>query len=83
MIVNRLTKKKHYISCIINENGTVRKATAQLLFLNISKFNGFLSSLFSDRRTWLISQVWQNLGRIFGISINLFIFFYSRTKQIK
>ena len=57
MIVDHLTKKKHYIHCTIYENGITTEATAQLLFHNVWKLDGFLSSLTSDRNFQFISGV--------------------------
>ena len=35
MVINRLTKERHYISCTTDKNGTIAKATAYLLLNNI------------------------------------------------
>ena len=50
MVVDCLTKKKHYIPCSMDKNGTTTKATAQLLFQNIWKLYGLQLSFTSDRR---------------------------------
>ena len=57
MIVDCLTKKKHYISYIIDENSITTKATAQLLFQNVWKLHGFSSSFISDRGSQFILEV--------------------------
>ena len=49
MVVDCLTKEKHYISCSIDENGITIEAIAQLLFQNIWKLHGLSLSLISDR----------------------------------
>ena len=35
MVVDRLTKERHYIPCTTDENGTTTEATAQLFFQNV------------------------------------------------
>ena len=49
MVVDRLTKERHYIPCTTDENGTTTEATAQLLLQNVWKLHGLPSSLISDR----------------------------------
>ena len=79
MIVDCLTKERHYIPCTIDENSTTIKATAQLLLQNVWKLHDLLSSLTLDRGLQFISGVWKNLYKILGISANLSTFFYLKT----
>ena len=57
MVVDCLTKKKHYIPCTMDENGTTTEAIAHLLLQNVWKLHGLLSSLTSDRGPQFISGV--------------------------
>ena len=79
MVVDCLTKKRHYIPCTTDESGTITEATAQLLLQNVWKFHSFLSSLTSDKGSQFISGVWKNLCKILGISANLSTFFHLET----
>ncbi len=79
MIVDPLTKKRHYISYTIDENGTPTKATTQLLFQNVWKLHGLSSSLTSNRDPQFISEVWKNLCKILGIFVNLSTSFHLET----
>ena len=79
MVVDRLTKERHYIPCTMDENGTTTKATAQLLLQNVWKLHGLPSSLTSDRGPQFISGVWKNLCKILGISANLSTSFHPKT----
>ena len=79
MVVDCLTKERHYIPCTTDENGTTTEATAQLLLQNIWKLHGLPSSLTLDRGPQFISGVWKNLCKILGISANLSISFHPET----
>lgn len=48
MVINQLTKKKHYILCITDKNGITTKATAYLLLNNVWKFHSFFLTLTLD-----------------------------------
>ena len=37
MLIDRLTKEKHYILCIINKNGSIAEITTYLLSNNVWK----------------------------------------------
>ena len=68
MVVDYLTKEKHYIPCIIDENDTITEVTALLLFWNVWKLYSFSLSLTLDKGPQFISGVWKNLCKIFSIS---------------
>ncbi len=57
MVVDCLTKERHYILYTTDENGTTTEATAQLLLQNVWKLHGLPSSLTSDRGPQFISGV--------------------------
>ena len=57
ILIDCLTKKRHYILCITDENGITTKATAQLLLQNIWKPHSLPLSLTSDRGLQFISGV--------------------------
>ena len=71
MVIDRLTKKRHYILCTIDKNGTTAEATAYLFLNNVWKLHDLSLSLTSDRGLQFISEVWKNLCKIFGIKVNL------------
>ena len=81
MVVDRLTKERHYIPCTTDENGTTTEATAQLLLQNVWKLHGLPLSLTSDRGPQFISGVWKNLCKILGISANLSTSFHPETDK--
>ena len=57
MVIDCLTKEKHYIPCGIDKNGITTEAIAQLLLQNIWKLHGLLSSLTSYRDSQFILRV--------------------------
>lgn len=71
MVINQLTKKRHYISCITDENGTIAEDIAYLLLNNVWKLHGISLSLTFDRGFQFISGVWKNLYMILDIKDNL------------
>ena len=79
MVIDRLTKKRYYISCTTDKNGTTAEATAYLLLNNVWKLHDLPLSLTSDRGPQFISEIWKNLCKILGIKVNLFTAFYPET----
>ena len=47
-MIDQLAKERYYIPCTTDENNTIAKATAYLLFNNIWKLHGLLLSLTLD-----------------------------------
>ncbi len=81
MVIDRLTKERHYIPCITDENGTTAEVTAYLFLNNVRKLHGLPLSLTSDRGSQFISGVWKNLCKILGIKVNLSTTFYSEINE--
>ncbi len=78
MVVDCLTKKRHYIPCTTDENGITIEASAQQ---NVWKFHDLLSLLTLDRGPQFISGVEKNLCKILSIFANLFTSFYPETDK--
>ena len=81
MVVDRLTKERHYIPCTTDENGTTTEATTQVLLQNVWKLHGLPSSLTPDRGPQFILGVWKNLCKILGIFANLSMSFHLETDR--
>ena len=79
MVIDRLTKERHYILCTTDKNGTTAEATAYLLLNNVWKLHGLPLSLTSDQGPQFISGVWKNLCKILGIKVNLSTAFHPET----
>ena len=49
MVVDQLSKERHYIPCTEKDNGTNTEATAAMFLRHVWCYHGFLISLISDR----------------------------------
>ena len=79
MVIDQLTKERHYIPCTTDENGTTAEGTAYLLFNNVWKLHGLFLLLTLDWGLQLISGVWKNLCKILGIKVYLSTVFHPET----
>ncbi len=81
MIINRLNKMHHYISCIIDENDTTIEKTTKLLIQYVWKLHELLNTMISNRDFQFISFVWNTICRMLKIKAKLFIAFHSKTNK--
>jgi hypothetical protein len=81
MMINRLSKMHHYISCIIDENGTTAKETTKLFIQHVWKLHDLFTTMISDRDSQFISFVWNTICRMLKIKAKLFIAFHSKTDE--
>ncbi len=79
MIINRLTKMHHYISCIAAKKRINAKKIARLLINHVWKLHELSSTIVSDRESQFISLVWKTICRTLKINVKLSIAFYSKT----
>ena len=79
MVVDRLSKERHYIPCTTEEHGTTSEATAKLLINNVWKYHGLPSSIVSDRGPQFVSAVWKTMCKILGITAKLSTAFHPET----
>jgi hypothetical protein len=64
MMIDRLSKMHHYISCIIDENETTAKETAKLLIQHVWKLHELLITMISNRDSQFISLIWDTICKI-------------------
>jgi hypothetical protein len=81
MIINRLSKMHHYISCTTNENETTIEETAKLLIQHVWKLHELLITMIFDRDFQFISLVWNIICKILKIKTKLFTAFHSKTNE--
>lgn len=82
IVADQLTKKRYYISCTTDKNGTKAKVTGYLLLSNVvGKLHGLSLSLTSDQGPQFISEVKKNLCKILSIKANLSISFHLETDE--
>ncbi len=81
MIVDRLNKMHHYISCTTNENETTTEKTAKLLIQHVWKLHELFITMIFDRDSQFISLVWDIICKMLKIKAKLFIAFHSKTNE--
>jgi hypothetical protein len=81
MMINRLSKMHHYISCIIDENDTTAEETTKLLIQHVWKLHELLTTMISNRNSQFIFLVWDTICRMLRIKAKLFIAFHSKTNE--
>jgi hypothetical protein len=81
MIINRLTKMHHYISCTAEEDDTSAEETIKLLIHNVWKLHELSSIIVSDRDSQFVSFVWKTVCKTLKIDIKLSIAFHSETND--
>jgi hypothetical protein len=79
MMINRLSKMHHYISCTTDENETTIEETIKLLIQHVWKLHELSTTMISDRDLSFISLVWDTICKMLKIKTKLFIAFYSKT----
>jgi hypothetical protein len=81
IMIDRLSKIHHYISCITDENETTTEKTAKLLIQHLWKLHELLITMISDRDFQFISLVWETICKMLKIKAKLFIAFHSETNE--
>ncbi len=81
MMIDRLSKMHHYISCTTDENETTAKKTDKLLIRHVWKLHELLITMISDRDSQFISLIWDTICKMLKIKVKLFIAFHSETNE--
>ena len=71
MIINQLSKERHYILCLEENERTCAKATADLFFQNVWSKHGLPTSMTSDCGLQFVSKIWNFLCKLLGIKAKL------------
>jgi len=79
VVVDRLSKERHYIACTDKDNGTSAENTARLLMEHVWKYHGLPTSIISDRGTQFTSLLWKTLCKSLGITAKLSTSFHPET----
>ncbi len=77
-IICRLSKKRHYISCITDDEDITVKKTAEMLIQWVYQTHDLSSFIISDRDSQFISILWKFLCKWLSISLWLFIVYHSQ-----
>ncbi len=81
MIVNRLTKMHHYISCVAEKDETTAEKTIRLLINYVWKLHELSSIIISDRDSQFVSLIWKTVCKILKINVKLSIAFHFETNE--
>ena len=75
-IICRLSKERHYISCIIDDENITVEKTAEMLTQWVYWTHDLSSFIVSDRSSQFISILWKSLCKRLSIFLWLFIIYY-------
>ncbi len=78
MIICRLSKERHYISCIIDDENITVEKTAEMLIQWVYWTYDLSSFIVSDRNSQFISILWKFLCKRLSIFLRLFIIYHSQ-----
>ncbi len=79
MIVDRLIKMHHYVSCTTEEDDTSAKETAKLLITHVWKLHELSNIIVFDRDSQFVSFLWKTVCKTLKIDVKLSIAFHSET----
>lgn len=72
IVVDKLSKKKHYILRINKDKGTILEAIGYLFFWHVRCKQDILISIMSDKRLQFVAKIWKFLCKLLGIEVKLF-----------
>jgi hypothetical protein len=81
MIIDRLSKMHHYISCTTDDNETTAKEIAKLLIQHVWKLHKLFTIMIFDRESQFISLMWNTICKMFKIKTKLSIAFHSKIDE--
>ena len=79
MVIDQLSKERHYIPCSKEDEHMSAEAIVNLFFQNVWSKHGLLISMMSDRGPQFVSKIWDSLCKLLGITAKLFTVFHPET----
>ena len=79
IIIDRLSKKQHYILCHTRDKWTSLKKTVWLFICEVFYYYGLPQSIVSDQGSQFISKMWKSLLKQLNISLLILISHHSET----
>ena len=79
MVVDRLSKERHYIPCTEEDNGTNAETTAAMFLRHVWCYHGLPISLTSDHGPQFASKMWNSLCKLLGIKAKLSTAWHPKT----
>ncbi len=77
-VICKLSKERHYISCITDDEDITAEKTAEMLIQWVYWTHDLSSFIVSDRDSQFISILWKFLCKRLSISLQLFIVYHSQ-----
>jgi ribosomal protein S17E len=81
MMIDRLTKMHHYLSCTIEKEDTSAEETARLLINFVWKLHELSSIIVFDRESQFVLFVWKIMCKLLNINVKLSTAFHSETND--
>ena len=79
MVIDWLSKERHYISYLEEDKRTSVEATVDLFLQNIWSKHGLSTSMTSDHGLQFVSKMWDSLCKLLGIKAKLSTAFHLKT----
>jgi hypothetical protein len=76
MMICRLSKMHHYISCFSEDDDISAKKTIKMLLINVWKMHELSIIIISDRESQFVTLTWKSLCQFLKIKAKLFIVFH-------
>lgn len=78
-VVDRFSKRKHFIACRATDAGTGTEAMVSLFLEHVWKLHGLPESIISDRGSQFVSDLWESLCRKLGVERRLSTAYHPQT----
>ncbi len=78
IVIYKLTKKRHYISCFIDDEKITAEKTAELMLQWIYQIHDLLDFIVSNRDSQFIFILWKSLCKRLDINLWLFTVYHSQ-----
>ena len=79
VVIDRLTKERHYIPCTATDEGTSVESTVDMLIREVFRLHGLPASIVSDRGPQFVATVWKSFCKRLGIEAKLSTAFHPET----
>ena len=79
VVIDRLTKMRHYIACYAGNDTLNAEEMANLFLQHVWKLHGLPNSIVSDRGSTFVSYFWLSLCKLLGIEQKLSIAFHPQS----
>ena len=81
IIIDRLIKERHYVSCWSGEQGLSAKEIAFIMIWNVFRFHELSDTIVSDKGSQFISMIWKHMYARLHIKANMSIAFHPLTNE--